>query len=64
MAEGQKKCELWVLPPTLERQKFGETDDYGLLNQNILFQSTFYFRPASRMPINEPLQAQRAQRKG
>jgi hypothetical protein len=37
--EGTKKSIEWVLLPTPERKKFGKTDVYRLLNQNIVFQS-------------------------
>jgi hypothetical protein len=38
-AEGKKKSMEWVLLPTPETNKFGKTDVYRLLNQNIVFQS-------------------------
>jgi hypothetical protein len=39
--EGKNNSIECVLLPTPERKKFGKTDDYRLLNQNILFQSNF-----------------------
>ncbi|MEP0777169.1 hypothetical protein NDI39_06025 [Microcoleus sp. ZQ-A2] len=38
-AEGTKNSMEWVLLPTPETKKFGKTDDYRLLNQNIVFQA-------------------------
>jgi hypothetical protein len=41
----------WVLLPTPERKKFGKTDDYRLLNQNILFQSHVFKTWEPKIPL-------------